>query len=329
MIGNIGGTALLRESNIGPKSARGLELARVIDQIDDLCETYGVGTRIPAYRDLMTRFNTSERTILRALSELQRTGRIVRRAGSGTYVADTDRSQTPHPFPELDAGAPPAPVKVAPSLSIIVVASHDNSFLTRGIELVYDRAIAMNLPVSYEPPRDARIDELCALEDGIHRHFLVIGSNRFGLCERIHGAGRKVAFIGSALGEAEIRFPCVQENSFWGGLLATRHLIELGHRKIGLLEPVSSPRYWGHKQAILDASNDGRVVHSSAIPVSQWTEWTKKPADAMAYFEAPDHPTGLCAWNDHDCIGVMTFVRQLRDMRIPEDFNMRLRPVLP
>src|SRR5690242_3551916 len=87
MITKAAETAIRRNSAETPRATRRLELDRVIDQIDNLCDAFGVGARIPAHRDLMTRFETTERTVLGALTELQRRGRIVRRAGSGTYVA--------------------------------------------------------------------------------------------------------------------------------------------------------------------------------------------------------------------------------------------------
>jgi GntR family transcriptional regulator, arabinose operon transcriptional repressor len=56
---------------------------------DILSGRYPAGQRLPSEADLLKEFDTSRITIIRALRELQLRGFIQRRAGSGTYVADT------------------------------------------------------------------------------------------------------------------------------------------------------------------------------------------------------------------------------------------------
>ena len=46
------------------------------------------GDRFPSQTELMRQYRVSDRTVLRSLEDLQRTGWIVRKRGSGTYVAD-------------------------------------------------------------------------------------------------------------------------------------------------------------------------------------------------------------------------------------------------
>jgi DNA-binding LacI/PurR family transcriptional regulator len=47
---------------------------------------FGVGQKLPSEADLMHRFNTSRITVSRAVRDLQQSGLVERRAGSGTYV---------------------------------------------------------------------------------------------------------------------------------------------------------------------------------------------------------------------------------------------------
>ncbi len=58
---------------------------RIIDQ------SWPVGSQLPALGQLLKMYKASDRTVLRALGDLEREGLIVRRKGSGTYVADTQR----------------------------------------------------------------------------------------------------------------------------------------------------------------------------------------------------------------------------------------------
>jgi DNA-binding LacI/PurR family transcriptional regulator len=54
---------------------------------------YKEGERLPSEADLVERFQTSRLTVQRALKELQHSGLIERRAGSGTFVRRADRSE--------------------------------------------------------------------------------------------------------------------------------------------------------------------------------------------------------------------------------------------
>lgn len=307
-------------------SPRRQELARVISQIEDLCEAFGIGARIPAYRDLMSRFDTSERTILAALAELQRTGRIVRRAGSGTYVAKTgkhqSRSSVVYPaLPSLPTETSAIPYPAPTAMSVVVVASHDNSYLSRGIELIYDHAQALGCSVSYEPPRVDRIEQLCRLDDGVERGFLVLGSNRFELCQRIHATGRRVVFVGGAPDNAQVPFPSVDVDGFHGAYDATRHLIDLGHRRLAIVEPISVPRHLGHETAVRDAQATGLDITLSKVSERDLATWRTHPAAVTEFFAKPDHPTGLCVWNDHDCIKLLTML-QSAHIRVPQQVSL-------
>src|SRR5260221_461296 len=62
---------------------------QVLDTIktDILSGRYQPGQKLPSEAALLKRFETSRITVGRALRELQQTGLVQRRAGSGTYVA--------------------------------------------------------------------------------------------------------------------------------------------------------------------------------------------------------------------------------------------------
>src|SRR5436305_10969084 len=56
----------------------------------DLAASLGPGERFPSQSELMRRFQVSDRTVLRSLDDLSRAGWIVRRRGSGTFVAERE-----------------------------------------------------------------------------------------------------------------------------------------------------------------------------------------------------------------------------------------------
>src|SRR5438094_783543 len=68
------------------------ELTRTLRE---LAASLGPGERFPSQSELMRQYQVSDRTVLRSLDDLSRAGWIVRRRGSGTFVAEREpeRSQ--------------------------------------------------------------------------------------------------------------------------------------------------------------------------------------------------------------------------------------------
>lgn len=67
----------------------------VRDRVLDLLESLSVGDAIPPERALCDLFEVSRMTLRRAVDELVREGRLVRRQGAGTYVAAPKLAQQP------------------------------------------------------------------------------------------------------------------------------------------------------------------------------------------------------------------------------------------
>lgn len=105
-----------------------------------------------------------------------------------------------------------------------------------------------------------------------------------------------------------------------GAYLAAQHLIELGHRSIGIL---SGPRKWysnarrvrGYQRALLDAELPQQIIH-----VDQTTIHSGESA-ALELFEKYPDVTALCAVNDSMAIGAIRVARQ-KGLRIPHDLSI-------
>jgi LacI family transcriptional regulator len=116
-------------------------------------------------------------------------------------------------------------------------------------------------------------------------------------------------------------FPAVVPDEEQGGYLATRTLIDRGHRRIGFvnLNPVASAaaaagRLAGYRRALHDAGiavDDRLVVHASTA-ADQGYRLTS------ALLDLPDRPTALFCGNDRTAAGAYCAIYQ-RGLRIPED----------
>jgi len=108
-----------------------------------------------------------------------------------------------------------------------------------------------------------------------------------------------------------------------GSALATQHLINLGHRRIGHLAgptgvETSRRRYDGYARALKDAHL--RVSHSLVVELSGWSVQAGYVA-ARALLTLPDRPTAIFAANLGAAIGAMKAANELQ-ISIPDQLSL-------
>lgn len=114
----------------------------------------------------------------------------------------------------------------------------------------------------------------------------------------------------------------VGATNFTGGLVATQHLIELGHRRIahagGLLDVAcSQARLAGYSSALRQAGID---QDESLITHSRF-HYEAGRESAQKLLDRDDPPTAIFAGNDEIALGVMEEARR-RSLRIPDDLSV-------
>jgi len=111
-----------------------------------------------------------------------------------------------------------------------------------------------------------------------------------------------------------------------GGRLATEHLIELGHKRIGYIsDPLESPfrftasydRYQGYRQALAEAN----LAFDPELHM--WAEHgrTQAKALALAMLALPNRPTAIFAASDTQALGILEAARAL-NLRVPQDLSV-------
>ncbi len=116
--------------------------------------------------------------------------------------------------------------------------------------------------------------------------------------------------------------PTVESDNFTGAMLATRHLIELGHRRIGFLAgrpdlESARLRESGFRQALADA---GLTAEPELVRVGDYRHDSAR-GQAAELLALPDRPTAIFAANDLSAIGTME-VAQERGFVIPRDLSV-------
>lgn len=123
-------------------------------------------------------------------------------------------------------------------------------------------------------------------------------------------------------GEPLHETPSVGATNWNGGLAATRHLLDLGHRRIAMVcGPVEWPccraRLDGYRAA-MDAAGAPAVpdlVRISPLYVEGGLR------DGLELLRRPDPPTAIFAANDLQALGIYEAARQL-GVRIPQDLSV-------
>lgn len=129
-----------------------------------------------------------------------------------------------------------------------------------------------------------------------------------------------VVAIDPHTGRADL--PTVESDSFGGALTANRHLIELGHRRIGFLAGrpdlrSAGLRDAGYRRALSDA---GIPLDPSLVGIGRYElDVTRESARVMLSGES--RPTAIFAANDLSAIAVIDVAHEL-GLRVPEDLSV-------
>ena len=123
-------------------------------------------------------------------------------------------------------------------------------------------------------------------------------------------------------GDPEPDVPSVGSANWSGGLAATRHLIELGHRRIGIISGpedmlCSLARLDGFRSAM---SMAGLAVEPDLVAFGDFHA-EGGYTSALEMLDRADRPTAIFAGSDLQALGVMEAAR-VRGLRIPEDLSV-------
>jgi LacI family repressor for deo operon, udp, cdd, tsx, nupC, and nupG len=107
---------------------------------------------------------------------------------------------------------------------------------------------------------------------------------------------------------------------------ATRHLIDLGHRRIGFVDDsghseIGVARLEGHKNGLAEAGIPYRPELYTSIPAESRINGGFQATSNLLALPASERPTAVLAFNDLFALGVMHSVRA-HGLRVPEDVSV-------
>lgn len=293
-------------------------MTQVVQNLDAFCASLLPGDLIPTHTELMRRFSASERAIRWALDELRREGKIIRRQGAGTFVAERPTSPPPEPL---------LPPLVADSRTIVAIGRSDSAYFDWCLRLLVEQTTTADLSLVYRflnPITELPVQwPLEAAPAYPAKGFILFSYTLAPLAKQLQDAGYRVALVGVPPSDVTPEVPCIYSNHEQGGYLATRHLLDLGHRHIAYLETENfqrQQRWIGHQRAIHEAQRKTDIV-ATVLMKEETLLWAKEPERTLAFFAQLDAPTGIVAWNDHEAALILSALSRA-GIRVPDEVSL-------
>lgn len=290
----------------------------IYEQVDGMLRvwvrdgTFGFGQRMPDERTLAQQLGVSRTTVRRAISGLAKQGVLVRMRGRGTFVA---------------AALPRTPD--APRATTIAVVVPPGQF-GAGQSLFYHR-ILNGLHEAMEPQGHAllmrRATSPCAdLVESLNANEQVGGVVVLGIVDPEMHAALKQLSVPLVLVDSgplpQKLWDCVTHDAEDGADHAVTHLLQLGHRAIGLMNFVpetnsSRQRRMGYEKAL---ERFGAVLRPELMFSTSLTV-TSAHATMRHALRQGCEPTAVFCTSDELAIGVMAAARD-HGLSIPRDFSV-------
>lgn len=136
----------------------------------------------------------------------------------------------------------------------------------------------------------------------------------------LHEQGLPVVLVNTP--GMRVNLPLVVADNYTGAYQATRHLLQLGHRRIAYIQgPLAFVCSYDRYQGYCDALREANLSPDSTLcQQGHFSESSGREA-AEALFALAEPPTAIFAGNDHTAYGVLDVAKE-RGIRIPQDVSL-------
>lgn len=280
--------------------------------------------RLPTEMEMAELFGVSRITTKRALDEMQREGLVYRKKGQGSFVLSPDE-----------------PEETENNKIIAMIIPSDGTggrrvgYIMGATEYLDEKGWFLTIHNTNDDPEKERKFLLELPRNGVSGIiYYPSARNNFDILYKMHLKKYPIAMIDKYC--HSIPLNCVVSDNFKGGYEITKHLIELGHKKIAYManpyiEESSSvrDRFFGYCKALDDY---GLEIEDSLIEVGLFHEITNeldRPIDQIDFFESKikgllsknTGMTGIVAENDYIAVYAKKALERL-NMNVPRDISV-------
>lgn len=271
------------------------------------------GQKIYSENELKEMFGVSRQTVRHAINVLEREGIVRRIQGSGTYINDNR-------FANLSR-----------RMRVAVVTTYvDGYIFPRTIQGIENVLLEEGYSVQIAFTNNQVGKERTILEDILNRDEvagIIVETTKSGIpnpnlniYREILKRGIRVIFINSFY--QEINIPHVSINDRMAGYKMTKHLIDMGHRKIGgifkLDDGQGKHRFAGYMDAMLEAGlgiDDARILWIDTEDLKHMDKLTDRVMDRY------QDCTGLFCYNDEVAFGLLELFKKA-GISVPRDISI-------
>ena len=277
------------------------------------------GDRLPTQEELMRQFGVSDTTVLRSLSDLRQEGLIVRRQGSGTFIADAPR--------------PEEAVAARPKMVAVLASQNANLFFSEMIHAVEASLDTNGLaPVLILDLNKKRRRERAA--EFWHRGEIV-GAIHIGSVTLEEQDAMPTILIGES--DRDPEYNQVSLDNRAAGRLVGDYLWNLGHRRVAVITLEQAPhpsafqgvdhlRVAGLRSLWEERGGSWNSAHELVHPVLLRSDDSRAVSTMCSYLEPifrqkETAPTAVFA--THDELATVA-IRALEELgqRVPEDTSV-------
>lgn len=289
----------------------GKKLGAVIDYIEKYVQTNALspGSKLPPERELIDKTGVSRVTVRRAMANLQEAGIIYSIHGGGYYLSDKQVS------PAIE------------SIPLVISYNHGDSKILDIVHGAQDYLIQHNCRLNLSVSGKSSLNEQEIINqlynDGIRSVmvFPVSSETNTDFYFNMIQKGMHFVFI-DRKPKKIFGYSFVQSDNISGGYIATKHLIERGHRKIAMfgfeeLENTSSlyERSLGYLFALREAE----------IPCPEQyyfiSRYRTASPDIEKLFDPKNGFTAVFATTDHAAVDIANHAFKA-GLRIPDDISV-------
>lgn len=276
--------------------------------------SFSPGERLPSRPALCKKLDTTRATLDKAIRELAKEGYLSSKNGSGTYLVGLQGNHTP----------------LSKNWGIIVPNVMDAVYpgLVRGAENVAQKYGINTILCNSDNDPDKQEQYIKRLLlSGVTGIIIVpIVSNsireNFKLYNQLADTKTPIVFCNRSVDG--INVPVVTSNDFYGGYIATKHLIENGYRRIAYIAgpkyKTSIERCQGYISALIE--NGIEVERSRIVFAKENTEKSNFGYEGLdVLLEQKNEINGIFCFNDRIAQGCYRSIQE-RGLRISEDIGL-------
>ncbi len=287
----------------------------VKDQIFDQIIHMNPHDKIPSRTELCAQYMVTRTTVDRAISELIGDGHLYAVDGSGTYVSDLAVNETSLKKNVINIGV------------LLPDIMHDTyPGILRGVEDVAEKQGINVVICNTDNDSEKQLSYEKRLLNSKVSGMIIIpaanGDQNFSLYPILEQAHIPFVFCNRDVPGTDK--PLISSNDFYGGFIATKHLIECGYKKIAYLSAMrytaSVNRYHGYLAAHWDTGlpvDDGLVSFSDKRASSSDSGYEQM----NKLLDTRDDVDGVFCFNDQIACGAITAIKE-HGLRLSDDIGL-------